>query len=57
MQLDLELKDGKSAGDTSSFITNGEWELIGKDTYMILIYKTQNGPNSNTTTNHHAIVL
>ena len=32
LQLDLELKDGKSAGDTSSFITNGEWELIGNDT-------------------------
>ena len=38
LQLDLELKDGKSAGDTSSFITNGEWELIGNNTYMILIY-------------------
>ena len=31
LQLDLELKDGKSAGDTSSFITNGEWELIGNE--------------------------
>lgn len=56
LQLDLELKDGKSAGDTSSFITNGEWELIGNDTYMILIYKTQNGLNSNTT-NYHAMIL
>ena len=56
LQLDLELKDGKSAGDTSSFITNGEWELIGKDTNIILIYKTQNRQNSNTTANYNGIV-
>ena len=30
LQLDLALKDGTKEGDTSSFIKNGEWELIGK---------------------------
>jgi hypothetical protein len=29
LQLDLALKDEKG-GDISSFITNGEWDLIGK---------------------------
>lgn len=28
-QLDLQLQD-ESGGDISSFITNGEWELLGK---------------------------
>ena len=28
-QLDLTLKD-KNGGDISSFIPNGEWDLIGK---------------------------
>ena len=28
-QLDLALKD-KNGGDISSFIMNGEWDLIGK---------------------------
>ena len=30
LQLDLALKDEKG-GDISSFITNGEWDLIGKN--------------------------
>lgn len=29
LQLDLQLQDD-SGGDISSFITNGEWELLGK---------------------------
>ena len=29
-QLDLKLKDEKG-GDISSFIPNGEWDLIGKN--------------------------
>lgn len=28
-QLDLQLQD-EAGGDVSSFITNGEWELLGK---------------------------
>lgn len=28
-QLDLQLQD-ESGGDISSFITNGEWDLLGK---------------------------
>jgi len=34
-QLDLALKDEKG-GDISSFITNGEWDLIGKHNFKIL---------------------
>jgi len=30
LQLDLSMKDDEG-GDLSSFITNGEWELIGKE--------------------------
>ena len=33
-QLDLTLKDGKG-GDISSFIPNGEWDLIGKINFLI----------------------
>lgn len=29
IQLDLQLQD-ESGGDVSSFITNGEWELLGE---------------------------
>lgn len=28
LQLDLQLQD-EAGGDISSFVTNGEWELIG----------------------------
>jgi hypothetical protein len=28
-----QTKDGVEDGDTSSFITNGEWDLIGKLLY------------------------
>lgn len=34
-QLDLQLQD-ESGGDISSFITNGEWELLG---LYVEIYK------------------
>ena len=33
-QLDLTLKDGKG-GDISSFIPNGEWDLIGKINFLL----------------------
>lgn len=29
LQLDLQLQD-EAGGDISSFITNGEWDLLGK---------------------------
>lgn len=29
LQLDLQLQDD-AGGDVSSFITNGEWDLLGK---------------------------
>ena len=29
------MKDGTKEGDTSSFIKNGEWELIGKEIYLV----------------------
>jgi nicotinic acetylcholine receptor len=34
LQLDLALKDPETGGDISSFITNGEWELIGKQDFL-----------------------
>lgn len=35
-QLDLQLQD-EAGGDISSFITNGEWELLGKF-FVVVIY-------------------
>lgn len=32
-QLDLQLQD-EAGGDISSFVTNGEWELLGKLCYI-----------------------
>lgn len=29
LQLDLQLQD-EAGGDVSSFVTNGEWDLLGK---------------------------
>lgn len=37
LQLDLQLQD-ESGGDISSFITNGEWELLGKYPHRYLTY-------------------
>ena len=42
LQLDLELKDGKGSGDTATFITNGEWELIGNDTWYTIYVVVHN---------------
>lgn len=33
-QLDLQLQD-EEGGDLSSFVTNGEWSLIGKMLFKI----------------------
>lgn len=38
-QLDLQLQDD-AGGDISSFITNGEWELLGK--FMYTQFHNQN---------------
>lgn len=35
-QLDLQLQDG-NGGDISGFITNGEWELLGKQITILLL--------------------
>lgn len=35
-QLDLQLQD-ESGGDLSSFVTNGEWALLGKNTNIFLV--------------------
>ncbi len=36
-QLDLQLQD-ENGGDLSSFVTNGEWSLLGKVSFISLIY-------------------
>ena len=41
LQLDLALKDPDAGGDISSFITNGEWELIGNIHWKIFKHTTQ----------------
>ena len=41
-QLDLQLQDD-TGGDISSFITNGEWDLLGKtgpDRYNLVSFLT-----------------
>jgi hypothetical protein len=35
-QLDLQLQD-EAGGDISSFVTNGEWDLLGTDFYSFFI--------------------
>ena len=42
-QLDLRLNSEKG-GDTSTYVTNGEWDLIGKSTTVRL----SQGTNTNT---------
>ena len=37
LQLDLDLKD-EDGGDISSFIPNGEWDLIGKNKNIHTLY-------------------
>lgn len=35
LQLDLQLQD-EAGGDISSFITNGEWDLLGKKKCLLI---------------------
>lgn len=34
-QIDLRMSS-EEGGDLSTYITNGEWELIGDDTYTVI---------------------
>lgn len=43
LQLDLQLQD-ETGGDISSFVTNGEWDLLGllmKSTFKLFLFNIQ----------------
>ena len=45
-QLDLKL-NSEAGGDTSTFIANGEWDLVGKNYFQTLTQPDKSFENNN----------